>query len=205
VNIFRGVVAVALTVFDRWCLSWLALFALVALIATNNNPLTDYLLLAAWVSVSFVGAYLIQPFSPPPRSALAGRSRWSSSRWAQALSAALKVLTTPESGRRVESIGTAFAVPRHSGTCRDSTDNATACSPGYPTFIGAPRLPEGVFICPIATDALLADAIPRGLFVALPATDDVSFERATSMTRPEINATEQIRTKIGPKSLGHAH
>jgi hypothetical protein len=66
VNVFRGVVAVSLTILGCWCLAWLALFAVLALIATNKNPLTDYFLLAAWVPVSFVGAYLIQPWWTHP-------------------------------------------------------------------------------------------------------------------------------------------
>ena len=65
-SIFRGVVAVALMMLGCWCLLWLALFALLALIAMNNNPLTDYLILAAWVPVSFVGAYLVQPWWTRP-------------------------------------------------------------------------------------------------------------------------------------------
>jgi hypothetical protein len=67
VKVVRGLVAVALIVLGCWCLLWLALFALLALFATTSNPLTDYLVLAAWVPVSFVGAYLIQPWWTPPR------------------------------------------------------------------------------------------------------------------------------------------
>jgi len=60
--VFRGIVAIALAALGCWCLFWLPLFLALALYAQSGPGWTSYLILAAWVVVSFGAAYLIQPW-----------------------------------------------------------------------------------------------------------------------------------------------
>jgi len=65
VRLFRGLAAILLVLLGCWCLMWLVI--LVALgFAAKHHPLTDYLILAAWVPTAFGAAYLIQPWLAHP-------------------------------------------------------------------------------------------------------------------------------------------
>ena len=63
-RIFRGLLAVALTMLGLWCLLWLTVFVLLGFVTSSENPIVDYILLWAWIPASLSAAYLIQPWWP---------------------------------------------------------------------------------------------------------------------------------------------
>jgi hypothetical protein len=62
VRVIRGLAAVVLTLAGLWCLFWLDLFVALTFVLKSDNPLSSFVVLAAWVAVFLGAAYLVQPW-----------------------------------------------------------------------------------------------------------------------------------------------